>query len=202
MSHADEASSQSAVVALPSSATDTRLRGGILVLARGVWIAIALFELGLFILNLLAPVFGGKTMICPFSPNCGYASTTLQAVQHAQIPLATYNAYLTTLGLIDVLITIGLSVLLFWRRFDHPVSMLASFVFLLFGATAIQGDTSKMPLVIDLLAFWLLTNCLLLCLGLFLVRFPDGRFVPRWSWLIGCALFVQGVFFELPASSP
>ncbi len=37
-----------------------------------------------------------------------------------------------------------------------------------------------------------------LCLGFFLVTFPDGRFVPRWSWLIGCTLFVQGVFFQLP----
>src|SRR5260370_3663630 len=32
----------------------------------------------------------------------------------------------------------------------------------------------------------------------FLVTFPDGGFVPRWSWLIGCTLFVQGVFFQLP----
>jgi hypothetical protein len=36
------------------------------------------------------------------------------------------------------------------------------------------------------------------CFGFFLVTFPDGRFVPRWSWLIGCTLFVQGIFFQIP----
>jgi hypothetical protein len=42
------------------------------------------------------------------------------------------------------------------------------------------------------------TESMLLCFGFFLVTFPDGRFVPRWSWLIGCTLFVQGIFFQIP----
>jgi len=40
--------------------------------------------------------------------------------------------------------------------------------------------------------------CEFFCFGFFLVTFPDGRFIPRWSWLIGCTLFVQSIFFLIP----
>jgi hypothetical protein len=42
------------------------------------------------------------------------------------------------------------------------------------------------------------TLFLLFCLGFFLVTFPDGRFVPRWSWVIGLTPFVQAIFFMTP----
>jgi len=81
--------------------TNARLEGPTLVIARLVWIAIALLELVLVLLNVLAPVFGGKRTICPISSTCGYASTTLQALQHAQIPSTAFTLYLLVLSLLD-----------------------------------------------------------------------------------------------------
>src|SRR6266487_1601389 len=127
--------------------SQTRLYGRWLVGARGLWMLVAFIQVVLFALNVLAPAFGGKTTICPFSSTCGYAPTTLQALQHAQIPPAAFTIYLLVLSLLDVLITAGLGVLSF-----------------------------------------------------FIVVFPDGRFVPRWSWVAGSTLFVQAFLYQLPGA--
>jgi hypothetical protein len=52
--------------------TDVRLRGRALFVARVSWLAFALFELILFTINLLEPLFGGQTNICPFTFTCPY----------------------------------------------------------------------------------------------------------------------------------
>jgi hypothetical protein len=78
------------------------------------------------------------------------------------------------------------------------VGLFASFAFLLIGFSGIVGDSSTMLPAIQVFGNLIQQSCQDLCLGFFLVTFPDGRFVPRWSWLIGCTLFVQGLFFQLP----
>src|SRR5260370_42606455 len=55
-----------------------------------------------------------------------------------------------------------------------------------------------MPLALLVFVGVIQTEFVLFCFGFFLVTFPDGRFVPRWSWLIGRKFFVQGIFFPLP----
>lgn len=42
-------------------------------------------------------------------------------------------------------------------------------------------------------------NLLMLCPGLFLTTFPDGRFAPCWSWPTGFALLLVAISFELPS---
>jgi hypothetical protein len=78
------------------------------------------------------------------------------------------------------------------------VGLLASFAFLFIGFSGLIGDSSTIPVAIQVLVNLIQQSCQELCLGFFLVTFPDGRFVPRWSWLIGATLFVQGIFFQLP----
>ncbi len=178
--------------------TDVRLRGWVLLVARGIWLAFALLELILFIINLLQPLFGGQTLICPFTFTCPYDATTLQALHQAQISLTAYTTYITAFGLLSALIFVGLSVLLFWRVFDQPVGMFASFSFLLLGSIGLVGDIPRMPLALQVFVGAIQTEFVLFCFGFFQVTFPDGRFVPRWSWLVGCTPFVQGIFFQLP----
>jgi hypothetical protein len=179
------------------TSTEVRLRGRMLFVARALWLACALFELILFGVNLLQPLFGRQTLICPLTFTCPYDATTLHALQQAQISLAAYNIFVTGLGLLFALTFVGFSVLLFWRAFDQPVALLASFSFLLLGSGGLVGDLSSMPLALQVFV-QIQTDCLFFCLGFFLVTFPDGRFAPRWSWLIGCTLFVQSIFFQIP----
>ncbi len=55
-----------------------------------------------------------------------------------------------------------------------------------------------MPLALQVFANVIQTEFLFFYFGFFLVTFPGGHFVPRWSWLIGCTLFVQAIFFLIP----
>ena len=181
-----------------TNGTNIRLRGRVLLAARATWLALALLTLLLFIINLLQPLYGGQTLICPYNFYCPYDATTLSALQHAHISLTAYTIYATAFGLFWALIFVGLSVLLFWRRFDQPVGLCASFSFLLLGSTGLEGDLSRMPLALQVFLNVLRVLFIFFCLGFFLVTFPDGRFVPRWSWLIGCTLFVQAIFFNIP----
>ncbi|HCF85949.1 MAG TPA: hypothetical protein DEV72_12180, partial [Ktedonobacter sp.] len=42
--------------------------------------------------------------------------------------------------------------------------------------------------------------CLTPAIGFFLVTFPDGRFVPRWSWVFAALWLLQAILFEIPTS--
>jgi len=180
-----------------TTSTEVHLRGRVLFVARAIWLAFALFELVLFLNNLLQPLFGGQTLICPLTFPCPPDAATLQALHQAQIALTAYTIYATAFGLLFALIFVGLSVLLFWRMFDQPVGLLASLSFLLLGSVGLVGDPSRLPLALVIIGF-IQTEFMFFCFGFFLVTFPDGRFVPRWSWLIGWTLFVQGLFFQIP----
>src|SRR6266699_2015086 len=177
---------------------EVRLRGRALFIGRVIWIAFALFNLVFFLLNLFQPVFGGQVVICPLTFTCPVSESTLQVLKQAQIPLAAYDTYVLIFGLIFGLIFLAMSALLFWRTFDQPVGLFASFAFLFIGFSGLIGDPSTVPPAVVVSVTLIQQSGQDLCLGFFLVTFPDGRFVPRWSWLIGCTLFVQGVFFQLP----
>ena len=180
-----------------TTGTVVRLRGRVLLVARSLWLAFALFYLILFGINLLQPLLGSQTLICPLFSTCPPDAATLSALQQTHISLAAYTIYITVFGLLWALICIGFSVLLFWRVFDQPVALFASFSFLFLGSGALTGDLSRLPTAVHAFVNVQLIF-LLFCLGFFLVTFPDGRFVPRWSWLIGCTLVAQAVFFMLP----
>lgn len=181
-----------------TTSTGTRLDGWLLFTMRLIWGAFALLLLSLFLINLLQPAFGGQTHICPVTFTCPASETTLQILKQAQISLAAYNAYVVIFALIFVLVFLSMSVLLFWRTFEQPVGLLASFTFLFMGFFTLINPALQLPLALQVVPNMVLPNCMNICLGFFLVMFPDGRFVPRWSWLIGCTLFLNGLFFQLP----
>jgi hypothetical protein len=180
--------------------TDVRLQGRVLLAVRALWLACALFELSLFSINLLQPYFGGQTRICPLTLTCPYDVPTFHALQQAHISLTAYTTYEIAFGLFFALLYIGLSVLIFYRAFDQLVGLLASFSFLLLGSQALVGDPSRLSSVLQVVGNVIGVELLFFCFGFFLVTFPDGRFVPRWSWLIGCTFFVQAILFQLPDS--
>jgi hypothetical protein len=185
------------VINTKTTGTEVRLSGRMLSVARALWLVCACFELILFIINLLQPLFGGQTLICPFGLTCPYGTdtATLHALGQAQIALGAYTIYVTAFGLVSALTFVGLSILLFWRAFDQVAGLFASFGFLFIGSIGLMGDLSRLPLALQLIGV-IQIQFLFLCFGFFLVTFPDGRFIPRWSWLIGCTLFVQGLLFQ------
>lgn len=181
-----------------TTSTDVRLRGRVLLVTRVIWLVFALILLILFSINLLQPLLGGQTLICPLTFTCPFDAHTLQALQQTQISRLAYTIYATTFGLFFSLIFVGLSVLLFRRVFDQLVGLLASFSFLMLGSTGLVANFSNIPLALQVFEGVIQPLFMFLCFGFFLVTFPDGRFVPGWSWLIGFTLFVQAFFFIIP----
>jgi hypothetical protein len=177
------------------------LQGRVLVAARVTWSVFFLINMLLVLLNLLMPLFGGKIIICPLTFTCPPSDETLQTLKTLHISPATYDAYVLIFGLLCGLIFVGLGVLLFWRKSTHLVGLLASFAFIFLGFAGLNPNLDALPApFLPLLgSFGIIQQCCQsLTLGFFLVTFPDGRFAPRWSWLVGCSLFFQALLFIIP----
>ena len=122
------------------------------------------------------------------------------------ISTTTYAAYQVAINLLFAVTYFVVAALIFWRKSDDPMALLASFSLVALGASfpsipsalAAVHPAWQVPVTIvgneDVLAFPSLI--------VFFFLFPNGRFVPRWTiWMAIAfvALFELVVFF--PASS-
>jgi hypothetical protein len=187
-------------------ASETRLRGGWLLLARVGWIFGVGLDLTLFAVG--TPAFFAEIATGCMARGCGGSQVALEA-----------GARLHALGLsLNVLAWLGLAlnaivmlpfavvgVVLFWRRADDPVALLASFTFFIFPI-ALSDVTNTLA------APWSLPAQLLNVLGgagifLLLFVFPNGRFVPSWTrWVWAGSIIspaAQAIFpsFRLPLNT-
>jgi hypothetical protein len=98
----------------------------------------------------------------------------------------------------------GVGLLIFWRKSATWIGLFVSLLLVMFGAAGISTTLSKAfqtlyaPPIVALLLV-LLTFIQFSALAAFLLTFPDGRFVPRWSWIVILLWIMQDVFFQLPA---
>jgi hypothetical protein len=134
--------------------------------------------------------------VCAF-PNqgqCGNTSgqltpDTVQALAHLHLSLSSYAASFVTLDVVVSLLPWGLGLLIFWRMSDERMGLFVSLLLVLFGGTGTTNTllgvwvgTQSPALLSTLLT--LISGAEWIGLGAFLLTFPTGRFVPRWSWLI------------------
>src|SRR5260221_13619190 len=99
--------------------------------------------------------------------------------------------------------------LIAWRKWRDPMGLFVSAVLITFGATGIS-DALQVPSVapLDVLnpilgpVATVLTLLQYPALATFLLTFPNGRFAPRWSWLLVLLWLVQIVLLlaRLPDS--
>jgi hypothetical protein len=117
----------------------------------------------------------------------GYASSAYAAVQ-----VALYAVFF--------LINAALATLIFWRRVDEPIVRYAALSLLLWSATfpsiAPRVWESKPALAVLLVVCTAVSN---ICFYLFLLRFPNGQFVPRWIRFVFLALVLYGSLDMLPS---
>jgi signal transduction histidine kinase len=184
------------------------LRGGFLLLARSAWIAFALVELVLFI----GGIFAYATQLHTICTNtvhvtCNFWQPTpgnVQALVHLGIQLPVYAATFLAIDILVSLIFWGVGLLIFWRKSETWIGLFVSLLLVMFGAAGISTtlsiafQTLYAPPRVTLLLV-LLTFIQFSALAAFLLTFPDGRFAPRWSWLVILLWIMQDVFFQLPA---
>ncbi|MFL5587276.1 MAG: sensor histidine kinase [Ktedonobacteraceae bacterium] len=186
-----------------TSRTQTRVPRRVLVIARILWLLVALFEVGVLLVNLPAFISLLHTACSdPTGVSCNYLqlrSAQLPALAHYGFSLDNYALYALICDLVVTLLFLSVGALIFWRKSTEFIGLFVSLLLLTFGCFGI----SEVHLVIDppfegnpivgLLAIlqWP-------ALGILFYTFPDGRFVPRWSWILTSLFVIQEGFFALP----
>jgi hypothetical protein len=177
--------------------TNFQLEGFWLLLARGAWVACVLAELAVLMLTLVVTRGRGMTF-CPFIVSCEVTPATAQALHHLALSPAAYAAYNLALTLLQSLIFLGVGVFIFWRKSNEPVGLVASFFLVSIALTPFLTSATYPPEVLFLNIYVI---CIFTALGYFLVTFPDGRFVPGWTWMLVVLWAVRTLFFVIPGPS-
>jgi hypothetical protein len=179
-----------------------RLYGRTLVLARAAWLAVAALTCALYVASVWVQI-GQVRGPCP--PGVCVHGQVPPAVQRAfaalHLSVGFYGWY--QLGL-DVLFAGGfaaVAALLFWRRSHDPLALYVSLTLLVFGA--LSFNTGLMAGLMAASPGWRLPVQVLEFLGVtgfvaFVLVFPDGRFVPRWTVLAVAAVmlwWLPNIFF-------
>src|SRR6266516_1219543 len=174
--------------------TNFQLEGFWLHLSRWAWIGFMLVELLVLILTLVA-TRGRSLTICPFIVSCDVTPATVQALHRLSIAPTSYATYNLVLGLLQSLVFLSVGGFIFWRKPREPVGLVASFFLVSIGLGAFFPSTTYPPYVIF---GYIGVPCIFAALGYFLVTFPDGHFIPRWSWLLVVLWMVQAIFYVIP----
>jgi hypothetical protein len=172
-------------------------------LARVAWVSLVLLLLGCFVI-LLPSYFTLLQSICT-NAACALLQPTPQSVQALQqLGLSVANYAVLNLVLISATMVVCLlvGVVLFWRKSDDWMALLAGFFLVLFGmlyvTDALQASHSSRQVLAIVLN--VLGNGMLFLLS---SLFPNGRFVPgftRWlvlGWILWGMVFL--ILHELPS---
>ena len=171
-----------------------------LLLARVVWVAVALFCVGVFIVA-LPNRFTAQATVCTRQP-CGDEQLSVervQVLQRAAISIRFYAAYSIGLSVAAAAVFGAVALLLFWGKADDPWALFVSLLFVLFGTIA---GPSAGPSTAEVIAHLLgATGAYVLgtllpiwpLIFIFLYLFPDGRFVPRWTKVLALVVLLWAI---------
>ena len=176
----------------PARATAMALRGRWLVVARVVWLALVIPNIGFYVISL--PVYYQQLLEgCVDAQTCSIIGALPPDVLASPgFPASGYALALTIFLVIIQAIWCGVGFLLFWRRSDDWVALLAAFFLVMFNATpALPSPALVIPLSIQGLLGMAST-------ALFLIYFPHGRLVPRWMGAILVLDILNGFFDNFP----
>jgi hypothetical protein len=173
-------------VAATKDAPSTVLWGRWLLAARASWVAVATLTLGLVTTGLVV-AFNRPDLIRPPSVRA--------ALQQAGVP---DEAAIVVAFIVPLAATAAIALLIFWRRSDDWAAVLFSFMLVMGCSIPIRSELAlerAVPwLELPIRFVWVLANFLFLIL---LFVFPDGRFVPRWTRLLGAAAIPAAVLVDL-----
>lgn len=196
--------------------TDTRLQGRGLFIARIIWIVIALFDLGTLVIGVPAMAMQVR-MPCldPTLASCNnyqLVPAQIAAAQFLHISLDTFAVYTVTCDVLITLLFLITGALIFWHKSNDRMGLFVSIFLITFGClgvdlvheSALSGFSSTpglASLVYNAISIFGFPMSVLIwpALGVFFCTFPDGRFVPRWSWILPGLFVIQFGFYILPA---
>ena len=189
-----------------SSTTNTRLSGSWLAIARVVWLVLVVPSLGLFVLGLpvyyqhLLRVCGDPT-VCSSLP---WVLTVkgLQALSTAGVSIRVYALLCTIFSALITAIWCAVGFLMYWRRSDDWLALLAA-LFLVTSTTTPSSGNPTYALALAYPAFALLFSLVSFLGGVslagFFLFFPNGRLIPRWMGVILLLAIIEAFLSTFPS---
>ena len=173
------------------------LRGRTLALARGTWLVVAVLALGFFAAGIPSEFVMFHTVCQDACLGGQVTQAGSRALRDLGLSLDFYAAYAVVHDVVFAAVYVAVAVIIFWRKSDERMAMLASFALLTFGTAGLPNTTYALS--IEYASLWwplsLLDFLGAASFGLFLYHFPDGRFVPGWTrWVV-----FAWIAWQLPA---
>ncbi len=198
-SNTEQKSTNGAVVS--TSDANTRLTGSTFIIARVVWLALVLPGLGLFVAGLLGSYqliqsACGDPVMCSTLTG-GLTAKELLLLTSSGISVRMYATLFTLFWALCTAIWCTVGFLIFWRKSDNWLALLAAFFLVILGLNSSANVSYALALAYPALA---VPSSFLDFLGYvslfaFFVLFPNGRVVPRWMVLI-LLLFILFTFLN------
>jgi hypothetical protein len=189
-----------------SPSASSSLRGGWLLLARMVWLAVALLSVGVLVHSIPSEFVRLRTA-CTDTVSCNWlvrlSAENAQQLRELGLSVNFFAAYFVTLeAAFTVVAPMVIGAVVFWRRSEDRMALLTSLVLLTYWT----GIAFPFHLL-ELSYVWGLAAKVVVYVGLaavmlFLYVFPDGHFVPRWArWLALASIVVLSPGTLFPYSS-
>ncbi|MBA2377916.1 MAG: histidine kinase [Rubrobacter sp.] len=184
-----------------------------LAVARVAWFVVAAVELVVFVASVRA-YWLQLNVLCadPSRSACNFTQLTpvmQDALERLGFTVGAYAGYTLAIHTASSLALLAVGLLVFLRRGDEWYGLFVSLLLVTFGTigpSAVLYDAfdwaypelGATALALSNAISWLVFPAL----GLFLVTFPDGRFVPRWSFIVVLLWTLQAIFWEWIDSLP
>src|SRR6266566_1739156 len=209
---------KSASGAVVSNTATTRLTGSWLIIARTVWLVLAIASLGLFIASLLVS-YQQMLRVCVDPVTCTYLrgalpARGLQALTSSGFSVSEYAAVVTIFFAITAAIWYAVGFLIFWRRSEDWLALLAAFFLVMFNVTSLGNTASALALAYPLLAlplnlvdflgqvslsvFLLLSNSYTFLTIFPSITSPFNAHWPAWlNWLVILVVFGAIIYSQI-----
>ncbi len=178
---------------------DTRLQGRWLLLARAAWFVFVLLGLVVFVASL--PVYIAQLQSVCGGTACANGQLTPQIVKTLRNLMLSMDSYVTiriAFTFVNALVWFIVGGLLFWRKSNDWLALIVALALVLVGTSMTLNTVAGSDSVWQFPAQWVDYFSYIILIFVILL-FPNGRFVPRWTWslMIGFILLVgQYNFFR------
>jgi hypothetical protein len=187
----------------------TTLRGRWLLLARMAWVAAAITALAIVLFSVPSSIEHYRSVCTAPTEVCSERALDqptqptqegVRALREVGLSVHSYALFNVVIDKVFQLVWFAVGVLIFLRRSDDWMVLLVSAFLVAFGTVAVD-TTDADALVSAQPAWWLPVQGVqitgVVCVVLFFLLFPNGRFVPRWTRWLAVAFIAFLVAWEL-----
>ena len=174
----------------------TTLRGRWLLLARMAWVAVAITALAVVLFSVPSSIEHYRSVCTAPTEVCSERALDqptqptqegVRALREVGLSVHSYAVSNVVIDKIFQLVWFAVGALIYLRRSDDRMAILTSLFLVTFGTVAVD-TTDADALVTSQPAWWLPVQGVQIvgevCVVLFFLLFPNGRFVPHWTrWL-------------------